>query len=112
MKLSKIRLSRTAIALLVGGAVAVSATAVLAQGEAISDARASEIALAEVAGTVEEIEREDEDGVATIEVDVRASDGTLHEVTLDAANGAVIAVEQDDDDDADEADEDETEDDD
>lgn len=76
--------------------MALSSSTALAQS--ISDDQAAQIALAEVAGTVVEIDREDENGVAVVEVEVRASDGSVYEVTIDASTGAVMAIDDDDDD--------------
>ena len=101
---TKPRLSRVALAVLVAAALATPASLALAQG-AISDDQAKKIALQKVPGTVLDLERDDEDGVAVIEVEVRAQDGSIHEVTIDATSGAVLEVEEEDDG-ADEADED------
>jgi uncharacterized membrane protein YkoI len=82
-----------------------------AQG-GISDEQAKQIALKEVPGVVIEIERDDEDGQAVIEVEIRDAAGAIHEVTLDAKTGDVIEVEVDDDDDDDGDDDDDDDDDD
>ncbi|GAA4746346.1 hypothetical protein GCM10023328_30660 [Modestobacter marinus] len=52
----------------------------------------------EVAGS----ELEEEDGFVVWEVAVRADDGSVHEVTVDAGDASVLGTERDDDDDEDE----------
>ena len=61
----------------------------LAQRTPINDARAAEIVLQAVPGRVIAVEREH----GAIEVLVRAHDGTLKEVTLDARTGRVLEIE-------------------
>ncbi|MGY2001433.1 PepSY domain-containing protein [Blastococcus sp. SYSU DS1024] len=48
-------------------------------------------------GEVIGAELEDEDGYVVWEVEVRADDGSLHEVTVDAGDAAVLGSEVDDD---------------
>eukprot|EP00903_Cladosiphon_okamuranus_P002099 g2097.t1 len=72
----------------------------------LSIAQVSEIALGAQAGTIEEIELENEDGKAVFEVEIKTETGEV-EVMIDAATGEVLAMEQDDDsDDDDDNDED------
>lgn len=69
--------------------------ATLASAQApITDDQARRIALEHVPGTVLDLERED----GEIEVEVRGEDGRVHEVKIDARDGRVIEVEQEDDD--------------
>lgn len=62
----------------------------------LSIAQVSEIALGAQAGTIEEIELENEDGKAVFEVEIKTETGEV-EVMIDAATGEVLAMEQDDD---------------
>jgi uncharacterized membrane protein YkoI len=71
------------------------ATAPAAAGAMITEAEARKAALAAKPGTVVEVELEVEsDGRATFEYDIRAADGTLWEVEVDAATGKVLSVER------------------
>lgn len=67
---------------------------------AIGFDRAVEIAIEAHPGTVSETEYEREDGRDVVVVEIKTSDGTM-EVTIDAADGAIITSELDDDDDDD-----------
>ncbi|BCJ64437.1 PepSY domain-containing protein [Polymorphospora rubra] len=69
--------------------------------DAVSAERAKEIALAEVGGgTVEEVERDRENGRPVWEVEI--DQGTIeYEVDVDRQTGEVVKVERDDDDDDD-----------
>lgn len=62
-------------------------------------------ALKSVPGTVTEAELDDDDddhgGRAVWELDIRGSDGTWHDVTVDAATGKVLKTRDDDNDDRD-----------
>lgn len=63
----------------------------------ISIEKAERIALERVpGGTIEKIEREHHLGKLVWEVDVRAADGREHEITIDAADGKIVAEEIDD----------------
>ncbi len=93
------RMVAVAVAALALGAV----SSALAQGQ-ITDEQARRIALEHVPGTVLDLEREDDDGVPTIEVEVRGEDGRVHEVEIDARDGRVLAVEAEDEGDDDDQD--------
>lgn len=67
----------------------------------LSISQVSEIALGAQAGTIEEIELENEDGKAVFEVEIKTDTGEV-EVMIDAATGDVLSMEQDDDGDDDE----------
>ncbi|WP_261133456.1 PepSY domain-containing protein [Bacillus sp. Marseille-Q3570] len=67
------------------------------QSEMISVSEAKEIALKEVEGKVDEVELEEEHGKQVYKVDVEGKDDL--ELHIDASNGNVLNVEQDDDDD-------------
>lgn len=60
----------------------------------------SEIALAAQPGTIEEIELEMEDGIAVFEVEIETPTGEV-EVLIDATNGEVLSVENEESDDDD-----------
>jgi uncharacterized membrane protein YkoI len=47
---------------------------------------------------VTDLERDEENGRQVIEVEVRGEDGREREVVIDAGNGSVITVEEEDDD--------------
>ncbi|MFF3253015.1 PepSY domain-containing protein [Actinacidiphila glaucinigra] len=65
---------------------------------------ATTAARAEAPGTVVSAELDEDRGRAEWEVETLAEDGTWHEVTIDAANGKVVATrEEQDQEDADEA---------
>ncbi len=49
-----------------------------------------------MAGTVEEAELGNENGYVVWDVEVKAENGTLHEVVVDAGNGQVLAQQADD----------------
>lgn len=73
----------------------------------IDAARAVEIAVAAVGGTLVEVERDREDGVDIYGVELRQADGRILDVHVDAVSGAVLRVEdewRDDDDDGDDRD--------
>lgn len=81
-----------------GAGVAVAQTATDSNSEpTITIEEALAIAQEAQAGTVEEIERDREDGVAVFEVEIATADGE-YEVIIDAATGEVLAVDKDDDD--------------
>lgn len=62
----------------------------------VSQAAAEKAALAKVPGTVVTAELGDENGNVTWQVEVKATDGTQHEVHVDAGNGAVLSAQVDD----------------
>ncbi len=62
----------------------------------VDQARAEEAALGAVAGTVEEAELGNENGYVVWDVEVKAENGTLHEVVVDAGNGQILAQQADD----------------
>ncbi|KAB1160233.1 hypothetical protein F6X68_07740 [Micromonospora sp. AMSO12t] len=78
-------------------------------GDAVSEQRAGEIALARAGGgKIVEVEREDEDGRAVWSVEIVAGQ-TEHEIDVDRGDGTVVKAEQepvDDDDDDDDRDDD------
>ncbi|WP_433390508.1 PepSY domain-containing protein [Micromonospora sp. KLBMP9576] len=85
-------------------------------GDAVTEQRAREIALAKAGGgDVVEVEREDEDGRAVWSVEIVAGQ-TEHEVDVDRGDGSVVKAEQepvdDDDDDDDDRNDDDDDDDD
>lgn len=86
-------------------------------GDAVSEQRAGEIALARAGGgKIVEVEREDEDGRAVWSVEIVAGQ-TEHEIDVDRGDGSVVKAEQepvddDDDDDRDDDDDDDSDDDD
>ena len=98
----------TAVAgvLLASGAIG-AATAQSASGAvALDEAKAIEIALAEVPGTVQETELEREDGKQVYEIEILTADGREMEVEIDAETGTVLEVEADGDDHDDDDDDD------
>jgi uncharacterized membrane protein YkoI len=83
------------------GALLASALALAGVGGAyasddIGYERAAQIALQRVPGEVQEIERDSELGKDVYEVTIRSAQRTTFEVTLDAHDGTVLEVEQDD----------------
>ena len=72
-------------------------TAIASAQAEIDEARAEQIALEQVPNaTVESVERDDEDGQTVYEVELLTSDGVEHEVVIDARDGRVLSVEEDD----------------
>lgn len=71
--------------------------AALASLATITEAQAGDIALVAVPGEVTEIELDHENGGVVWSVEVTATDGSAHEVVVDAGNGDVLAQEADDD---------------
>ena len=63
--------------------------------------QAIEIALLEVAGEVQDVELEKEDGMMVYEIEILDANGQEVEVEIAADTGAVIEVETEDDDDDD-----------
>jgi uncharacterized membrane protein YkoI len=85
--------SLTALTLAVGLALSSAASA---QSKDIGFARAEQVALTQVKGTVREIERDHKQGRDVFKVDVRTPDGKAFKVLLDASDGRVLTVKQDD----------------
>lgn len=56
-------------------------------------------------GDITKVEVETEDGKTMIEVEVLSKDGKTYEVSIEAASGKVLSIEQDDEDDKNEMDE-------
>lgn len=91
----------------------VAEQAALAELSSVEDAAARAAAVEELGGgEIVESELEDEDGFVVWEVAVRAEDGVVHEVTVDAGDAGILGTEiddddtDDDDDDRDDADDD------
>ncbi|MFK2825770.1 PepSY domain-containing protein [Bacillus sp. B190/17] len=68
----------------------------LAKQAKISEKESIQIALGKVAGTVKEVELDDEDGTVIYEVKVQGKDGSEQEVKVDAQTGKVIGTEKED----------------
>lgn len=77
------------------GAVTAQTSATAAE---LSEEQATEIALLEVPGEVQEVELENEDGVPLYEIEIVKADGQKFEVEIAADTGVVIEVEAEDDD--------------
>ena len=77
-----------------------------AQGGDITEKRAIQIARAQVAGKVVEVEREVENGVDMWGVEIKTDAGVVKEVEIDAKSGKVLNIEDEDDDDDDDGDDD------
>ncbi|MCZ2858890.1 PepSY domain-containing protein [Blastococcus sp. VKM Ac-2987] len=74
----------------------------LAELATVAEDDAAEAAVESLGGgEVLGAELEDEDGYVVWEIEVRADDGTVHEVTVDAGDAAVLGTEVEDDDDDD-----------
>ncbi|WP_214630536.1 PepSY domain-containing protein [Paenibacillus agaridevorans] len=67
----------------------------------ITEEQAASLALAKVAGTVTDVDKDDDNGVWYYYVDIETNDGREAEVQLNAASGAIVSVAWDDDDDDD-----------
>lgn len=68
----------------------------LASLATVSEQQARELALGAIPGEVAEIELDNENGSVVWSVEVTATDGTDHEVVIDAGNGEVLAQQVDD----------------
>jgi len=88
--------------LIAGGALAALMTAAVAgtvSAQAVADAtgltadQAIEIALAEVPGALQEVERERDDGMQLFEVAILTAEGDLTEVEVNAETGEILEVE-------------------
>ncbi|MDR7080291.1 putative membrane protein YkoI [Neobacillus niacini] len=71
----------------------------------ITEEEATKAALEKVAGTVKEVELEDEDGTIVYGIEVVSTDGSQQDVKVDAQTGKVVKVEADDEEDGEEKDE-------
>lgn len=102
---------------LAAGLVGAVSAQTAAEATALTEEQAAEIALMEIAGEVQEIEVETEDGTTVFEVEILDADGVEFEIVLAADTGEVLEVENEsddkdcdrdhDDDDDDEGDDDE-----
>ncbi|MEY4510253.1 MAG: Peptidase propeptide and domain [Pseudomonadota bacterium] len=89
-------LGKAVLAAHIAVVLALSAALVHAQTADIGYAKAEQIALTQVKGIVKEMERAHKNGKDVFKVDVRTADGKSFDVIIDAANGSVIKVKQDD----------------
>ena len=90
--------SKIATGVLAAGLCAVTlfpALSARAEGD-IGFCRAEQIALEKVPGVAKEIERSAKKGKAVFKVDVRTAQGASFDVVIDAVDGAVLSVKQDD----------------
>ena len=62
----------------------------------IDEAQAKTTALAKVRGTAGVTELSDENGKPVWDVEVTATDGTMHDVTVDAVTGTIVTSETND----------------
>lgn len=67
----------------------------------LTEEQAVEIALLEVPGEVQEVERETEDGATVYEIEILNADGQEFEVEIAADTGAILEVEAEEEDDDD-----------
>ena len=108
-KMKKVLIPVLAVAVLAGGGFTIAnaqGQAALAKQAKITQDEAINAALEKVPGTVEEVELEDEKGTIVYEIELVSTDGTEHEVEVDAQTGEVLKVEADDDDDGENEEED------
>ncbi|WP_434054923.1 MAG: PepSY domain-containing protein [Roseibium sp.] len=84
--------------LLVTGAIGAVSAQTTPAAATLDEAKAVEIALAEVPGTVQEAELDKEDGKQVYEIEILTADGQEMEVEIDAETGAVLEIEADGDD--------------
>ena len=99
-KMKKVLIPVLAVAVLAGGGFTIAnaqGQAALAKQAKITQDEAINAALEKVPGTVEEVELEDEKGTIVYEIELVSTDGTEHEVEVDAQTGEVLKVEADDD---------------
>ena len=99
--MKKVLIPVLAVAVLAGGGFTIAnaqGQAALAKQAKITQDEAINAALEKVPGTVEEVELEDEKGTIVYEIELVSTDGTEHEVEVDAQTGEVLKVEADDDD--------------
>ncbi len=76
-----------------GGIAGVVSAQTAARATGLTEAQIIEIALAEVPGEVQEVERERERGIIVYEVEILAEDGTEMELEIDAETGDILQVE-------------------
>ena len=81
---------------LAGTAVGSVSAQSVAEATGISEAQAIEIALLEVAGDVQEVELETEDGAMVFEVEILNAEGQEFEIEIAADTGDVLEVEAED----------------
>ena len=79
----------------------------LAKQAKITEEAATKTALEKVAGTVNEVELEDENGTIVYGIEVVSTDGTQQDVKVDAQTGKIIKVEADDEENGEENDQEE-----
>jgi uncharacterized membrane protein YkoI len=90
---TKVRMGWFAGAL--AGAMALAGLAGTAAAQAeITDERARQIALERVPGTVVSVERETDNGVRVVEVEIRNQQNDVIEVDIDARSGRILEVEE------------------
>ena len=98
-KMKKVLIPVLAVAVLAGGGFTIAnaqGQAALAKQAKITQDEAINAALEKVPGTVEEVELEDKKGTIVYEIELVSTDGTEHEVEVDAQTGEVLKVEADD----------------
>ncbi len=83
---------------LTGALVGAVSAQTAADATGLSEAQAIEIALLEVAGDVQEVELERDDGMMVYEVEIVDAEGQEYEIEIAADTGEVIEVEAEDDD--------------
>jgi len=99
-KMKKVLIPVLAVAVLAGGGFTIAnaqGQAALAKQAKITQDEAINAALEKVPGTAGEVELEDEKGTIVYEIELVSTDGTEHEVEVDAQTGEVLKVEADDD---------------
>ena len=69
-----------------------------AETTGITAMQAIEIALAEMPGEVEEVDRDRENGIAVFEVSIMTAENREFEVTINAETGDILQIEAEDDD--------------
>lgn len=77
------------------GLVQAQTSTTLNPADGLTEQQAIEIALKEVPGTVNEVERERHRGLSIYEVEVQAADGTEMKVKIAAESGDVLKVKAD-----------------
>jgi len=89
-------LQRAVLGATIASALSLSAALVSAQAADIGFAKAEQIALSQVKGVVKEMERDHKLGKNVFKVDVRTAEGKAFDVIIDAVDGKVLKVKQDD----------------
>lgn len=95
---------------LAGGVAGMVSAQSVADATLLTEEQVIEIALAEVAGEVSDIELAREDGQQVYEIEITAADGAEYEVEIIAASGEILEVAEDDKDCDDEGEDDDGED--